>query len=120
MEYPATSQQSSYSSLISDYVFESINEIEPNSNFVESIEEVEKDEERHYNPSPIMEEEGEDEGHNSESDRGPFSYNNNNSSGSSPDKNEDSVPGDEDIDESSSHRNPKHNSPQQSFRVFRQ
>lgn len=90
---------------------------------MESIDEIQDNNENYQNPSPIPEENEHydnnyDESHSGQ-DQHPFPDIENNSSNNSV-QNDDSVPGDEDINESSSHRMLKHNSPQESLRVFRQ
>mmetsp|Transcript_3338 Transcript_3338/g.3947 ORF Transcript_3338/g.3947 Transcript_3338/m.3947 type:complete len:135 (+) Transcript_3338:225-629(+) len=109
----ATSQQSSYSSLISDYVLESAIDLSLNSDYVESVHEEQ------YIQDQILEESGEDED--------PFQSDGNqgrNPSPSSRDNNSPrqgySVAGEEEINEESSQRMMKHNSPRESFKVFNQ
>ncbi len=154
--YNATSQQSSYSSLISEYHIESGNDLELNSNYVDEYEDAPADHQNGGNISPIKEESEENEEVKSNkssknednksnenrddkslpeasSDNDPESSQNNNPESSSEKNNpssgressdeesdSDSVPGDEDVDDSESYRNLSHNRPANNSQVFNQ
>jgi hypothetical protein len=113
--YEANSQQSSYSSLMSDYVDieNSGNGLELNSNVVE--EEPDQREPEQIDPIQERSQEDSDEAENdSESDQGEENYQ------SSPQKaSEVSIPAEE-VAEDPAYRIPVHNSPRESFAVFNQ
>lgn len=134
--YDATSQQSSYSSLISEYVLESGHDLELNSNFVDDYEDEVPNHQNGGNISPIKEESEESEDNKSppeassddresgQNNRRESSSEKSNPSSESQDSDEnsdsDSIPADEDVNESESFRNLSHNRPANNSNVFNQ
>lgn len=132
----ATSQQSSFSILESEYVVESGNDLELDSKFVDDHEEEIEDRQNGGNISPIREESEAEEDdkslkeassahQESSQNQVPSSDEGRNESSSNPESSEeeddDSVPDDsENISRSSSHRYMSHKRPNQSSKVFGQ